>query len=738
MAHKTLIGGTSYNVVGGKSLVSGTNYNIAKGRTLISGTGYDISFVPPSCTSYAMLYSDGDFIFQVGNNVAEGKTLVSSYKDYESKSYSEPKSVPWYSQMNNIQNVIIKDNISPTSLAFWFGEAANLKTVNINGLNWNNVTNMLYTYSCCYNLTGSPVCGANVTNMSSTYRDCTNLTGTPVCGDKVTDMYRTYQGCHNLTGSPVCGANVTNMFYTYYNCTNLTGTPVCGDKVTDMYRTYYNCRNLTGSPVCGVNVTDMTNTYYNCTNLTGSPVCGANVTDMSSTYRDCTNLTGTPVCGANVTNMTNTYYNCTNLTGSPVCGANVTNMFYTYYNCRNLTGSPVCGVNVTDMYKTYEGCHNLTGSPVCGDKVTGMDSTYEDCRNLTGSPVCGDNVIDMYRTYCGCTNLTGSPVCGDKVTYMYRTYYNCTNLTGTAVCGANVTNMADAYYNCCNITNIIIHPLTPPTISTNTFYNIPTSVLIYVHVPALSNYKTAPIWNTYADRLRPIEGIYINDVSNQVYLFNNTSSFTIEYLNCTDNEPAVTVTSSNDSVVSVSDISINNSNIYFTTNTHSIEDTATITVTLIAGELSYSTSFDINVLAEVPSCGYTVESIEEAAYGFALNSNEYYESSNAGVNNSYSICKLNITSDGIHNLYLDCINSGENNYDFGILSNVDTTLTLSSSVDSSNVFKSFKGLSSTSVQTVDYGVLSMGEHYIYIKYRKDSSGHDGNDSLQFKVRFEYI
>ena len=577
MAHKTLIGGTSYNVVGGKSLVSGTNYNIAKGRTLISGTGYDISFVPPSCTSYAMLYSDGDFIFQVGNNVAEGKTLVSSYKDYESKSYSEPKSVPWYSQMNNIQNVIIKDNISPTSLAFWFGEAANLKTVNINGLNWNNVTNMLYTYSCCYNLTGSPVCGANVTNMSSTYRDCTNLTGTPVCGDKVTDMYRTYQGCHNLTGSPVCG-----------------------------------------------------------------------------------------------------------------------------------------------------------------DKVTGMDSTYEDCRNLTGSPVCGDNVIDMYRTYCGCTNLTGSPVCGDKVTYMYRTYYNCTNLTGTAVCGANVTNMADAYYNCCNITNIIIHPLTPPTISTNTFYNIPTSVLIYVHVPALSNYKTAPIWNTYADRLRPIEGIYINDVSNQVYLFNNTSSFTIEYLNCTDNEPAVTVTSSNDSVVSVSDISINNSNIYFTTNTHSIEDTATITVTLIAGELSYSTSFDINVLAEVPSCGYTVESIEEAAYGFALNSNEYYESSNAGVNNSYSICKLNITSDGIHNLYLDCINSGENNYDFGILSNVDTTLTLSSSVDSSNVFKSFKGLSSTSVQTVDYGVLSMGEHYIYIKYRKDSSGHDGNDSLQFKVRFEYI
>lgn len=141
-------------------------------------------------------------------------------------------------------------------------------------------------------------------------------------------------------------------------------------------------------------------------------------------------------------------------------------------------------------------------------------------------------------------------------------------------------------------------------------------------------------------------------------------------------------------------------------------------------------------LQELPSYGYSVESIDGATYGFTLNSDEYYESQNKGIHSSYAICKLNITSDGIHNLYLDCINSGENNYDFGILSNVDTTLTLDYSVDSTNVFKSFKGLSSTSVQTVDYGILTEGEHYIYIKFRKDGSASSGNDSLQFKVRFE--
>ena len=47
MAHKTLIGGASYNVAGGKALIDGTSYNIAKGKTLVGGTGYDISFGTP-------------------------------------------------------------------------------------------------------------------------------------------------------------------------------------------------------------------------------------------------------------------------------------------------------------------------------------------------------------------------------------------------------------------------------------------------------------------------------------------------------------------------------------------------------------------------------------------------------------------------------------------------------------------------------------------------------------------
>lgn len=44
MAHKALIGGTAYPIIGGRVLLGGTGYDIAKGRALIGGTGWDIDF----------------------------------------------------------------------------------------------------------------------------------------------------------------------------------------------------------------------------------------------------------------------------------------------------------------------------------------------------------------------------------------------------------------------------------------------------------------------------------------------------------------------------------------------------------------------------------------------------------------------------------------------------------------------------------------------------------------------
>ena len=120
-------------------------------------------------------------------------------------------------------------------------------------------------------------------------------------------------------------------------------------------------------------------------------------------------------------------------------------------------------------------------------------------------------------------------------------------------------------------------------------------------------------------------------------------------------------------------------------------------------------------------------------YTFVQNANGYYESNNKGKDNSFAMCKLSFVVEETSNVSISYINSGEANYDFGIFSNLDTTLQANNNEDTSNVKKSCKGDSSTAIRTLTYSNVSVGEHFIYIKFRKDGSSSSGNDSLQFKL-----
>ena len=140
---------------------------------------------------------------------------------------------------------------------------------------------------------------------------------------------------------------------------------------------------------------------------------------------------------------------------------------------------------------------------------------------------------------------------------------------------------------------------------------------------------------------------------------------------------------------------------------------------------------DITIVKAEPT--FNVTAISGASYGFTLNSSGYYQSGNKGVDYSYAICRVNFDLPEATTVYFDCINYAEANYDYGLIGLVDTALGLNYSADSS-VTKNFKGSSSSSVQTVSIA-MTEGTHYVDVKYIKDQSQSQNNDTLQFKVRF---
>lgn len=131
---------------------------------------------------------------------------------------------------------------------------------------------------------------------------------------------------------------------------------------------------------------------------------------------------------------------------------------------------------------------------------------------------------------------------------------------------------------------------------------------------------------------------------------------------------------------------------------------------------------------------YTVSFV--SGYNFTKNAAGFYESQNFGMHNSYALAKVTFNLKTAGDVTFDVINYAESSYDFGIFSNIDATLTTSSSADNSNVYKSFSGLQSPNITHVIYNNVSAGEHFVYVKYKKDGSANAGYDSLQFRLATE--
>ena len=141
----------------------------------------------------------------------------------------------------------------------------------------------------------------------------------------------------------------------------------------------------------------------------------------------------------------------------------------------------------------------------------------------------------------------------------------------------------------------------------------------------------------------------------------------------------------------------------------------------------------VDPFAPIKAFTYTVDAISGASYGFALNDNGYYESQNKGKDSSYAICRVNLTVNTACNIVFDVINYAESNFDYAVFSMLDDALNLNNSADS-DAKENFKGRQSASVVNVTYSNVSVGNHFIDIKFIKDGSVNNNNDSVQIKLQ----
>ena len=418
--------------------------------------------------------------------------------------------------------------------------------------------------------------------------------------------------------------------------------------------------------------------------------------------------------------------------------------------------------NVTSIGNSaFSNCSSLQSITIPENVTSIGNSAFYNCSSLQSITIPENVTLIENSAFSNCSSLQSITIPENVTSIGSYAFYNCSSLQSITI-PENVTSIeSQAFSNwyggimvCSSSTNISSNsyaankqtlydfsgcksiPVLSSTSSLTTNVGITT---IYVPLSLYYEWKEATNWATYASKIQPKgEGIgAFNGVGKLTY--NEATTLVANYVS--ETEPTnITITVSNPNALEIGQYTIDNEakTITIPVTAKNVSDTVTVTLTATFGESVQSRTLSIKIKESFKTPSFTVTDVEGASYNFVLNDAGYYESTNKKVINSAALCKLNITDlEDTTKIIFDCINSGEANYDYGMISKINTTLGTTNNEDSaSNLFVSFKGQSSTNVVSKSYPVSAVAACYFTLKYRKDSSGDQGNDSLQFKVRFE--
>ena len=119
-------------------------------------------------------------------------------------------------------------------------------------------------------------------------------------------------------------------------------------------------------------------------------------------------------------------------------------------------------------------------------------------------------------------------------------------------------------------------------------------------------------------------------------------------------------------------------------------------------------------------------------YTFIQDSDGYYKPTNTGVNSSFALARIQIVnSQDPKSIKLLWMQSTESGYDYGLVGQIDTALSQSTSADS-NVLLNAQSQTVTTPRELLLEAPT-GTHFYDVKYKKDGSSHTGWDMFEFQI-----
>ena len=270
----------------------------------------------------------------------------------------------------------------------------------------------------------------------------------------------------------------------YYNITN-NSEPYSVEVTYQDYDSRINYSNLS-TIIIPETVTDNGTTY--------------SVTTIGErAFQYCSGLTSITIPNSVKSIGSVAFYGCSRLSSITIPNSVTSIGGSAFAYCESLTSVTIPNsVTSIESYAFYD-CSSLTSVTIPNSVTSIGEGAFNGCSGLT-SVTIGNSVKSIgEQAFYRCSGLTSITIPNSVTEIGVRAFAGCSGLTSITLPNS-VTSIGDeAFAGCSGLTSIESLAETPPTLGTDAFYNVSTSIPVYVPCGSVSAYQSAEGWKAFTN-----------------------------------------------------------------------------------------------------------------------------------------------------------------------------------------------------------------------------------------------